>query len=253
MQTQNECKKVALVVQQMRCTNCSGNVYPNHNGSNVGIWICGACGTQGQTLVQDSTRDKWLAEQYRVPQVAKDYTVYGLPGKVIDKAVSIYVDVVGADTLKRDNRKAMMCKCAYEAYNSMNLPHDPIMLAKKFGITVSKLRDAQKDFAERVFEKELTDKYPKKYITAEELLDEFLFFFGIEDAPKRDLEVVIQNIYTNLALQNRFRSRDVAICVVYWYMIKIGHIITTDQVRNQTDVAKATMTKILGIINKLSN
>lgn len=234
----------------MRCTTCFSDIYVTSDGS-VGNWTCEICGTKGTILLQDQTREKWLAEQPRVPQIAKEYIIYNLPGKVVDIAVGIYTDVIGGDTLKGDKRKAMLCKCAYEAFLSLGMARDPILLARRFGVSDAKLREAQNDFTERIHEKELKEKYPKRQITAKELLIEFLLLFGIEDAPQEDLNTVIDKIYSNIVLKSRIKSRDIAICVVYWYMSNTGIKTTSEQVRKETGMAKATMTKVLGIISKL--
>lgn len=240
----------------MRCSKCADAVYSVKNGQNKilnGKWICENCGMIGQELTQDSNRAIWLAEQPKVPQIAKDFANYNFPGAVNARAIDIYIDITDGDTLKGNKRKAMMCKCVYAAYTALGIPKDPIMLARLFGVTDAQLRKAQNEFSERVYYRDLMVKYPKKYFSAKELLEEFLVLFDVEDAPRSDLETIIDKIYENIMLQNKFKSRDVAICVVYWYVTKTNACpnLDIDAFRAKTCIAKSTMKKLLDIITKL--
>lgn len=234
----------------MRCTRCGDAVRSQKLNCSV-KWCCDNCGATGTSLVQDRTREIWLAERCKTPQIAKDFAKYDLPGNVASLAVEIYQDVIKGDTLKRGRRKAMMWKCAYQAYCNLNLPRDPVMLAKLFGVELPKMRNAQNDFIERVHYLDLKQKYPKLIITAADLLQEFLIFYNVEDPPYEDLKVVIDKIYASMALCNRFKSRDIAICTVFWYMNRIGMKVSSAQLIKDTLIAKATISKVVSFIQRL--
>lgn len=244
----------------MQCPSCpSGRLAKSNKGS---LPVCNECGTVGSAddhLQQDLDRAAWRAEQHHVPQIAKDYISYGIPNQIANAAVTIYTDVVGKDTLKRDTRKAMMCKCAYDAYAKCGVPKDPILLAKKFGIELAKLREAQTDFYERLYNIDPENgilKHPKPVIDSKDLLREFLLLFGIESAPYEDLYIVIDKIYGVLLLKGRIKCRDISVCVAYWYATRMmsspndDHISVTEMC-DMTEVAKSTAVKILSIIENL--
>jgi len=235
----------------MSCRLCQGTIT-----SAAGYEICEDCGDT-QTRYIANPYDQKINYMHRENQVQRDFDSIALPQKIRDDATNIYIDVVGEDTLKRDRRKAMMCKCAYEAFKQNGVARDPIMLAYLFGINVKKLRKAQKDFHEKVHQTGKKDKYPKTYLSAGDLLAEFLTLFGfkhLEQNPDvKDLYNIIEKLYDSSMITMRYRPRDVAIVVAYMYYKQKSDSISSIEVHNTYSIPKIIINDIMTNINKLGS
>ena len=110
----------------MSCNNCHTPLR-----TVAGYEMCDFC---GDSQIKFNNGNFIHHQVHREEQIRKDFNLIPLPQKIRDDAALIYLDIVGADTLKRDRRKAMMCKCVYEAFKANNIARDPIMLSKLFDI-----------------------------------------------------------------------------------------------------------------------
>lgn len=231
----------------MSCSNCYGELRIT-----AGYEICDDCGYSQTTYVDGSTYTP--IQIHREQQIQKDFNGIALPQKIRDDATKIYIDVVSDTTLKRDRRKAMMCKCAYEAFKVNNIARDPIMLTKLFDISIKKLRDAQKDFYSLIHDTEKKESYPKVHLTAKQLLEEFLTLFGLQQEEYEndfnDLKLMIDKLYDSPILMVRNRPRDIAIVVALWQFEKCGYEIANDEVHNRFYIPKVA---IVNLRNSIEN
>ncbi len=184
-------------------------------------------------------------------QLAKDYDIYYMPQKIKIRAIEIYMIVLTGITLKRKRRRSMMCKCVYEAYKENNIPKDPILLAIKFDITIKKLREAQNEFYQRIHGTDLFNMFPKRHLTAKELLIDLANAMNIIDFPIVDLNLLIDNLYQSSILLIRVAPRDIAICVLHWYSNKHGEKMLPNDTMKITLIARAKLVKILSIIENI--
>ena len=221
----------------MQCKKCDGKLECTGK-----YYVCNNCEISS---VLYANNDDTIYTASRVPQIVKDFSSYAIGQKVREKAVEIYVQVIQNDTLKKDKRKAMMCVCTYEAYKKLGSLRDPVMLAKLFGVTKVKLRNAYDQFHEYVYAMSLTETYPNRHLTAKELLPEFLELMEIEDPPFSDLMIIIESLYSKNSMMNRISPRDVAIAVAFWYNTKMEDPLTQDVIRNMTDIKKSSFDSVL--------
>lgn len=190
-----------------------------------------------------------LKEKYN--QLLKDYNVFSLPKKIIDTAADIYIMVMKSVVMKRGRRRAMMCKCVYEAYKKHGVLKDPILLARDFKITVKQLRKAQDHFHEEVFNSGFQDEFPKRHLTAKNLLPDMIERMGIEDAPISELSALVDLIYSNDTLVERMSPRDIAISVLHWYINRDQMAKTYDSTQEEMLITKAKLTKTVTIIKNI--
>lgn len=233
---------------KMSCTNCQGQLKIVS-----GYEVCDYC---GDSQITYSMKTGYAPQQFhREDQIKKDFNAIPLPQKIRDDAVLIYLDVVGQDTLKRDRRKAMMCKCTYEAFISNNVARDPVMLTKLFDIDIKKLKKAQNDFYEKAHISGKKRKYPKIHLTAKQLLDEFLTLFGFTDEKASEdileLHEIIEQLYETSVLLERHRPRDISIAVAYWYYQKHGFVMLPEDVHFKFLIPKVTIIELINTINNL--
>jgi hypothetical protein len=176
-------------------------------------------------------------------QLIKDYEDFKLPKKIVETSCEIYMLVINGKVMKRGRRKAMMCKCTYEAYKKHNIYKDPLLLAKDFGITIKQFRKAQEHFYEQVFNTHVQEQFPKKHLTAIELLPDMVFRMNLTDVPINDLGKIIHIIYENSTLLHRTSPRDVTISVLHWYINREGIVKSYDNTQQITFIAKAKLLK----------
>lgn len=228
----------------MSCANCSGKV------ERVGKYlVCYAC-NESQLSYSKPEQIGYTPE--RVPQIVKDFQKYESVSDITDKAVEIYQEVVGGNTLKSDRRRAMLCVCAYEAYKSFGRAKDPILLSKKYGITQVQLRDASNEFRGFVFEKELQDKYRKIHLTAKQLIPEFTTLLNIDDPDMKKLNNIVDELYEKMVMVARIAPRDVAIGVVFWYNLKMSDSITSKRITELTNIRSSTLKTLISHIETLT-
>lgn len=230
----------------MRCPEC------NRECEEIGqVYMCVYCEKQITNMEATAEFSRYGNTKEREPQIYKDFSKYPVPEKIRNKAADIYVHLMGKGTLKGDRRIAMMVLCTSEAYKSEGILKDPVLLANSFGITVIKLRSACLDFHRKVFEKQLIDTYPKRHLTAKELLPEFLEVLEIEDAPLEDLLAIIDALYSKGAITTRYAPRDIAITVAYLCNTYYDGALSLDETRSRTLIPNATITRILDLIKKI--
>jgi len=227
----------------MQCRKCDGKLELTGK-----YYVCNTCETSSVLYVNT---DEAVYMASRVPQIVKDFSSYPIAQKVREKAVEIYIQVVQNDTLKKDKRKAMMCVCTYEAYKKLGSIRDPVMLTKIFGVTKVKLRDAYDNFHAYVYALNLTESYPKRHLTAKELLPEFLELLEIEDPPLSDLGTIVDELYSRNTMMNRIAPRDIAIGISYWYTSKLEDPLSQDVVKNMTDIKISSFNNVLSSISEL--
>jgi len=185
-----------------------------------------------------------------------DYRPYIQQEKIVETATNIYFIVMVNVTLKRDKRKAMMAKCAYEAYNRNNMPKDPLLLANKFGITKKKFMKAQGIFYSQLFSMNKLKEFPKIHFTAIQLLPDIAQHFQI-DIPYSDLCDIIDSMYSSSVFAARWSPRDVAIVVLLWYLDKIKNVSSNDipqvkaHIKQQTSIPETKIKQMSRIINTI--
>jgi hypothetical protein len=116
---------------------------------------------------------------------------------------------------------------------------------------VVKLRSACLDFHRKVFEKQLIEVYPKRHLTAKDLLPEFLEVLEIDDAPLEDLLAIIDALYLKGTITTRYAPRDIAITVAYLCNTYYDKALSLDETRSRTLIPNATITRILDLIKKI--
>lgn len=189
----------------------------------------------------------------RKVQLTKAYQTYDIPVKIQTVATSIYLEVLNGETFKRGRRKAMMWKCAYEAYKEEKIPMDPILLSMKFGVDLKQMRFAQDEFHERIFGTVLVGRFPKRHLSAFELIPSLAKAMNVDTTP--DLLDVIQSfipeIYESSPLVHRDAPRDVAIGILHWLRNQNGQPITEAQTKDITLISHASLTRVLKAIVSL--
>jgi hypothetical protein len=202
---------------------------------------------ESQDVGHDPYKEKYA-------QLVKDYAEYQIPQKVVELAGQIYMQVMRGIVRKRGRRKAMMCKCAYEAYKQNNVYKDPILLAHRFGIDVKKLRKAQDEFYDLLHEIKLYSSFPRHQLSAADLLPDISHHMGLVDVPFEMLGDLIETLYQRSTLLHRTSSRDVAISVLHWYACESGSAKSYEQTQKMTLVPKAKLAKNVGnIVAVMSN
>jgi transcription initiation factor TFIIIB Brf1 subunit/transcription initiation factor TFIIB len=196
---------------------------------------------ESQDVGYDPYKEKYV-------QLVKDYAEYQIPQKVVELAAQIYMTVMRGIVRKRGRRKAMMCKCAYEAYKQNNVYKDPILLAQRFGIDVKKLRKAQDEFYDLLHEIDHYATFPRRQLSATDLLQDISQHMGLVDVPLAMLGDLIETLYQRSTLLHRTSSRDVAISVLHWYACESGNARTYEQTQKVTLVPKAKLVKNVGNI-----
>jgi hypothetical protein len=192
-------------------------------------------------------------------QLVQEFKPFISQEKIAERATAIYFDVMGCVTLKRDKRKAMMAKCVSEAYIQNNIYKDPMLLAAKFEITKKKFMEAQGIFYERLFHEGKMEKYPKKHLTAKQLLPDIAKHFGFSSIPIDQVSNVIDAMYINSAFLSRSSPRDVAIVILLWYarlanyVNDAGLIITEDFIKSETKIANTKIKEMIPLIAKIVN
>jgi transcription initiation factor TFIIIB Brf1 subunit/transcription initiation factor TFIIB len=190
-------------------------------------------------------------------QLVQEYRPYVSQEKIVETATAIYFDVMVSVTLKRNKRKAMMAKCAYEAYIQNNIYKDPMLLARKFDIDKKKFMEAQAIFYERLFLSGNLPKYPKVHLTAKQLLPDIVKHFGFESIPIEQASGVIDAMYAGSAFLSRSSPRDVAIVILLWYMRLVNHtndankIVTEEMVKAETKIANTKIKEMIPMIVKI--
>lgn len=184
-------------------------------------------------------------------QLTKDYQPYEIPSKIKERASEIYMLVLGGDTFKRGRRKAMMCKCVYEAFKENNICKDPLLLAKMFEVDLKKLRDAQDEFYGRLHGTELCMQFPKRHLTAKELLPDIVQAMNVSTMDFHDAHDLIDKIYDSSILMSRVSPRDIAISIVHWYRNKYGVKISLSETQKITMITRAKLSKLISVIECL--
>lgn len=188
-----------------------------------------------------------------------EYKPFVSQEKIAETATSIYFDVMGCTTLKRGKRRAMMAKCAYEAYILNNIFKDPLLLAARFEIDKKKFMEAQDIFYEMLFHAKNLKKYPKVHLTAKQLLPDIAKHFGFELTQFDEMNNLIDVMYANSAFLSRSSPRDVAIVVLMSYMEVVkyvnndGKIVTKEDVKNETKIANTKIKEMTTLINGIMN
>lgn len=190
-------------------------------------------------------------------QLVQEYRPYIYQEKIAETATAIYFDVMNNVTLKRNKRKAMMAKCAYEAYIQNNIYKDPMLLVRKFDVDKKKFMEAQGIFYERLFTNNMMQKYPKVHLTAKQLLPDIAKHFGFESIPLDQAGDVIDAMYASSVFLTRSSPRDVAIVMLLWYMRLTNHtndsgkIVTEATLKGETKIANTKIKEMIPIIGKI--
>lgn len=199
----------------------------------------------------EEPRRKVSAFKEKEAQLLKDFQVYSMPMKIKERAAQIYMMVLTGDTFKRGRRRAMMCKCTYEAFKENNMPQDPVLLAAVFDIDVKKLRDAQDEFYSRIFGTDLAEMFPKRHLTAKELIPSIALAMGAEPIDLEFASVLIDKLYESSILMSRTTPRDIAIAFVHWYMNKNGQATSPTTTQTVTRIPKVKLTKLVSALESL--
>lgn len=205
---------------------------------------------KGKNVDGLTTKRVTLLSEYR-PFVSQE--------KIAETATSIYFDVIGSTTLKRGKRRAMMAKCAYEAYIVNNIFKDPLLLAMKFEIDRKKFMEAQDIFYQMLFNSKNLKKYPKVHLTAKQLLPDIAKHFGFDNIPLSDMNNLIDVMYANSAFLSRSSPRDIAIVVLMSYMEMVkyvntaGKIVSKEDVKTDTKIANTKIKEMTSLINTIMN
>lgn len=189
--------------------------------------------------------------------LVQEYTPYVSQEKIAQTATAIYFDVMDDATSKRMKRRAMMAKCAYEAYILNGIPKDPVLLAKKFEVDRKKFMEAQDIFYSMLFNKKALKLYPKVHLTAKQLLPDISRHFGFSDLPFEDLNVIIDEMYASSAFLTRWAPRDIAIVLFLWYMDQVGcvnssgTVVSKQHVQIETQIANTKIKDMMPLILKI--
>lgn len=188
-----------------------------------------------------------------------EYKPFASQEKIAETATSIYFDVMGTTTLKRGKRRAMMAKCAYEAYIINNIFKDPLLLAMKFEVDKKKFMEAQDIFYQMLFNAKNLKKYPKVHLTAKQLLPDIAKHFGFDGIPLDDMNKLIDVMYASSAFLSRSSPRDIAVVVLMSYMEVVKYvnnadkIVSKEDVKNDTKIANTKIKEITSLINTIMN
>lgn len=213
---------------------------------------------QEDSELEQKTRKQHNSLKDKEAQLVKDFQAYDIPLRIRERASQIYMLVLNGDTFKRGRRRGMMCKCVYEAFKENNMPRDPIILGKMFETDVKKLRDAQDEFYSRIHNTPLCEMFPKRHLTAQELLPDIARVLrpsGVEESEDwLDISAgckMIDQLYASSELMNRVGPRDIAISLVHWYRNVNGNAITIAETQKLTDISRAKLVKLTTAFQEL--
>lgn len=201
--------------------------------------------------VQVMGKDAYAAKRQ---QLYLDYAPYVPQKKIIETATEIYLCVMTDMTLKRGRRRAMMAKCAYEAYKKHNIFKDPIFLCKTFEVDKKKFMSGQDLFYQRLYEMGKMTDFPKVQLTAKQLLPDIASQFKIDDIPSSELGSIIDAMYDSTMFLSRWAPRDVAIVVLFWYASNVEgleHRINKQDLKKETGIAETKITLMMDTIKKI--
>lgn len=185
-------------------------------------------------------------------ELEKDYDGYNLPTQIVNDSIKIYMLVMMDVTLKRGNRRAMMCKCTYEAYKQNNIFKDPIFLAKKFDVTLKQLSKSQNDFYEKLFNASLLQKYPKKHLDAHELLKDINENMKGDVTKFDEIEDIINLLYEDNMLLKRVAPRDVVIGCIHYFKYDELQRNRSEVLKNTEKLSDIAHTKLVFILDQIS-
>lgn len=197
-----------------------------------------------------NVKDLQFKKTNREMELEKDYSQYNLPKKIIDDSIKIYMTVMQDITLKRGNRRAMMCKCTYEAYKQNNIKKDPIFLAKKFDITVKQLTKSQNDFYTRLFIMKKLKKYPKEHFDAFDLLRDIAENMNYKGDKYEEMEEVIEKMYQEMELLVRISPREIAIACIHYFKCYEGDNVSFEQTEKSALIAHTKLVSLNEMIGK---
>ena len=200
---------------------------------------------QEDSELEQKTRKGNSGLKDKESQLAKDFQAYDIPLRIKERSAQIYMLILNGDTFKRGRRRAMMCKCSYEAFKENNMPRDPIILAKLFDIDVKQLRDAQDEFYARIHGTDLCTVFPKRHLTAKELLPDIAITLRPGDEEQWiEIEAaceLIDKLYASSELMARVSPRDIAISLIHWYRNVSGSPISVPETQRLTNIARAKL------------
>lgn len=187
-------------------------------------------------------------------QLRNDFAPYIYEQRIIEDAIQIYIEVMGDDISKGNPRRAMMAKCAHEAYKRNNIHKDPVLLFSKFGIEQKKFTDACQLFYQKLFQAGRLGEFPKMHLTAKQLLKDIGHNLNVSDLPYEELGKLIDRMYDNSEFLGRWAPRDVAISVVFWYMNKEAtslKVMSKDELKAKTKIAESKINLMMAAIEKI--
>jgi len=173
---------------------------------------------------------------------------YDIPGKIVQDAVNMYVDVFREDTLKAGKRRAAMAITVYHAYMTNNIAKDPVLLGLKFGTDIKALRRAQGDLTDRIHAYDLRDKYPVTFLQAWNLLHDYVAL-GLLDVDQRE---ILEDILVSASQEShalcRIQPRIVGLAAIAWLQSMISRVDISEHCR-MYHVPKATTCTVMQILS----
>tara|TARA_R110001599_G_scaffold353841_1_gene599815 strand:+ start:26041 stop:26658 length:618 start_codon:yes stop_codon:yes gene_type:complete len=186
-------------------------------------------------------------------ELEKDYQNYNLPGRIVTCSIKIYMMVMGEVTLKRGNRRAMMCKCTYEAYKQNNIKKDPIFLSQKFDIKIKQLCKSQNDFYSKLFHLQKLKDFPKVHFSAFDLLHDIAEHMNYKGDKYNEMEDMIEKLYNNMDLLKRIPPREIVISIVHYYKNKENDPISLQKTEQKAIIAHTKLVLLTNMIDKANN
>lgn len=171
-----------------------------------------------------------------------------MPNKIRQDTILIYMDVVGTKIFKKRNRMSLIVKCMYEAYRQNNIMKDIILMGMKFGCTAVNMKNAQYLFSEMLFNKGFIHKYPVRYATCEDLLEDYIFL-GIVHADMKDVILnTICLVSQKYEYFSRRQPRAIVLTIAYSFQDTDE---SPEEFAKKYSIHKEPMKKVLKIIPKL--
>ena len=166
-------------------------------------------------------------------------------------AATIYLDICRDKTLKGVKRRAMLCKCMYQAYAMNGIIKDPIMLGIKFDVVVKDLRKICKVYARNIQLYNLYEKYQPYFFSSTDLLSEFMTLLDIDLDAHALLKEAIEVVEDNSTVISQIQPRITAVASILWMKQEGGLSYNIAQVCSSFKIPKATLQKAIKIFTNI--
>jgi transcription initiation factor TFIIIB Brf1 subunit/transcription initiation factor TFIIB len=238
---ENECKHSETVCRNgvQICQDCGEHVYEEMMQEQEWRFY----GDSDNKNSSDPSRCQYRKQADK--GIRKDLEKLNLPSEVIGIADSYYFQVTKGEIKRSNLRKGIMFACVFEAFKDLKKHHTPEDLQALFEIDRKSMSKGLTYFSLR------SNRKHKEYITAEHFIPKIIRLCELQDECSEPIIKIYQKVKDKSSLLSRSNPQSVSCGVVFYYLKKLNHEISSSIFGKTIGLSEITVNRIANEIEEI--